>query len=145
MRVAEGAAASFPVEITLADTIGVATPRDVTERMGAVRRAFPDVPMRLHFHDTRGTGLANAWAAVASGAASLDASFGGVGGCPFAPQATGNIATEDLVYMLSRAGVATGVSPDAAIDAARWLEMRLGHPVPGRVMKAGPFPPVPGG
>ena len=129
-----------PFELGLADTIGVATPRDVTERVGAVREAFPDVPIRLHLHDTRGTGLGNAWAGVEAGVATLDASLGGVGGCPFAPRATGNIATEDLVYLLERSGVRSGVSLDAAIEAALWLEGRLGKTLPGSLMKAGGFP-----
>ena len=140
MRVVEAVAEAGPIEIGLADTIGVASPRDVAERVGAVRRAFPDIPVRLHLHDTRGTGLANAWAGIEAGVASLDASLGGVGGCPFAPRATGNIATEDLVYMLERAGVSTGIDLDAAIETASWLEGKLNHPVPGRVMKAGGFP-----
>ena len=96
--------------------------------------------MRLHLHNTRNTGFANAWAGVEAGVTALDSSFGGVGGCPFAPKATGNIATEDLVYMLDRAGIETGVSLDAAIDAAHWLEQKLGKEVPGMVMKAGVFP-----
>jgi hydroxymethylglutaryl-CoA lyase len=140
MQVVEGCMACGPHELGLADTIGVATPRDVTERVGAVRRAFPDVPVRLHLHNTRNTGIANAWAGLEAGARSLDSSFGGVGGCPFAPLATGNIATEDLVYMLERSGVRTNISLDAAIDTARWLEQQLGTTVPGMVMKAGGFP-----
>ena len=132
--------AHAPFELGLADTIGVATPRDVRERVGAVRDAFPDVPIRLHLHDTRGIGLGNAWAGVEAGVATLDASLGGVGGCPFAPRATGNIATEDLVYLLERSGVASGVSLAAAIEAARWLESRLGKTLPGSLMKAGGFP-----
>jgi hydroxymethylglutaryl-CoA lyase len=140
MEVVEAVAAHGPHELSLADTIGVATPRDVTERVGAVREAFPDLPLRLHLHDTRNTGIANAWAGIEAGVRRLDASFGGTGGCPFAPRATGNVATEDLVYMLERSGVATGVDLDAAIRAAEWLEARLGHPVPGQVMKAGGFP-----
>ena len=140
MRVVEAVAEANPIEIGLADTIGVASPRDVAERVGAVRRAFPGIPVRLHLHDTRGTGLANAWAGIEAGVTSLDASLGGVGGCPFAPRATGNIATEDLVYMLERAGVSTGIDLDAAIETAAWLEAKLNHPVPGRVMKAGRFP-----
>ncbi|RVT85387.1 hydroxymethylglutaryl-CoA lyase [Rhodobacteraceae bacterium CCMM004] len=140
MAVVEDCAAGTPHEIALADTIGVATPRDVTERVGAVRRAFPDLPVRLHLHNTRNTGIANAWAGVEAGATALDASFGGTGGCPFAPRATGNIATEDLVYMLDRSGVVTGMDLDACIAAAEWLAGRLGHEVPGMVMKAGGFP-----
>ncbi len=133
---------SRPLEIGLADTIGVATPTDIAERVGAVRHAFPDMPIRLHLHDTRNTGIANAWAGIQAGIATLDASFGGVGGCPFAPKATGNIATEDLLYLLERSGVRTGVDLAGAIDTARWLEEQLGRPSPGQVMKAGGFPMV---
>ncbi len=129
-----------PFEIALADTIGVATPKDVAERIDAVRQVFPDVPLRLHFHNTRNTGIANAWAGVQAGVTALDSSFGGVGGCPFAPRATGNIATEDLVYMLERSGISTGVSLPSAIEAAKWLEGELGKTVSGQVMKAGVFP-----
>ena len=132
--------AHAPFELGLADTIGVATPRDVRERVGAVRDAFPGVPIRLHLHDTRGIGLGNAWAGVEAGVATLDASLGGVGGCPFAPRATGNIATEDLVYLLERSGVASGVSLQGSIEAAQWLESRLGKTLPGSLMKAGGFP-----
>lgn len=140
MHVVEGCMAHGPFEIALADTIGVASPRDITQRVKAVRAAFPDVRLRLHLHNTRNTGFANAWAGIEAGATSLDASLGGVGGCPFAPKATGNIATEDLVYMLDRAGVRTNVSLDKAIEAAEWLEVQLEKTVPGLVMKAGGFP-----
>lgn len=140
LAIVDAVAAAAPREIALADTIGVATPRDVVARVGAVRARWPDIPVRCHFHDTRNTGIANAWAAIEAGAATLDASLGGVGGCPFAPAATGNIATEDLVYMLDRAGIATGLDLAACIDAARWLEGRLGRTLPGQVMKAGGFP-----
>ena len=140
LEIVDAVAAAAPREIALADTIGVASPRDVAARVGAVRARWPDMPVRCHFHDTRNTGIANAWAAIEAGAATLDASLGGVGGCPFAPGATGNIATEDLVYMLDRAGIATGLDLVACIDAARWLEGRLGRPLPGRVMRAGGFP-----
>lgn len=140
MHVIEGCMAHNPFELALADTIGVASPREVTERVRAVRAAFPDIRLRLHLHNTRNTGFANAWAGLEAGASSLDASLGGVGGCPFAPKATGNIATEDLVYMLERSGVRTNVSLDKAIEAAEWLEIQLEKPVPGMVMKAGGFP-----
>lgn len=140
LRVVEGCMKSAPMEIGLADTIGVATPRDIHERVRAVADAFPDVPIRLHLHDTRNTGIANAWAGVEAGVTSLDSSMGGVGGCPFAPKATGNIATEDLLYLLDRSGIETGVSMQAAIATAHWLEERLGKPSPGQLMKAGGFP-----
>ena len=130
----------LPDELALADTIGVACPADIRERVRAVRAAFPDLKLRLHLHNTRGTGLANAWVGLEEGVTSLDASLGGTGGCPFAPRATGNIATEDLVYMLDRAGVSTGVDLDACIEAALWLEKQLDTRAPGQVMRAGPFP-----
>ncbi|MFN6979850.1 MAG: hydroxymethylglutaryl-CoA lyase, partial [Gemmobacter sp.] len=141
MQVVEAAMAHAPHELALADTIGVATPRDVAARVGAVRAAFPGVPLRLHLHNTRNTGIANAWAGYEAGVRIFDASLGGTGGCPFAPRATGNVATEDLIYMFERAGIRTGWDLDAAIAAAEWLEAQLGHPVPGMVMKAGGFPP----
>ncbi|MFK8080083.1 MAG: hydroxymethylglutaryl-CoA lyase [Granulosicoccus sp.] len=140
LRLVEACMKSNPVEIGLADTIGVATPKDIHERVGAVRDAFPEASIRLHLHDTRNTGIANAWAGIEAGVASLDSSMGGVGGCPFAPNATGNIATEDLLYLLDRSGVDTGVSLQGSIDTALWLEERLGKPSPGLLMKAGGFP-----
>ena len=139
--VAAEAARSGPEEIALADSIGVAVPADVTERVAAVREAVGGgVRLRAHFHNTRNTGFANAVAALEAGVAVLDASLGGIGGCPFAPAATGNIATEDLVYLLERMGVSTGVSLEALCSSARWLEEALGHPVPGLLSKAGGFP-----
>ena len=140
MAVLDACVAAGPVELALADMIGVATPRDVTERVGEIRRAHPAMPIRLHLHNTRHTGIANAWVAIEAGARALDASFGGVGECPFAPRATGNIATEDLLYMLDRSGVKTGMDLDKSIAAAEWLQAQLGHAVPGMVMKAGGFP-----
>jgi hydroxymethylglutaryl-CoA lyase len=140
MKVIEACMEHDPFELALADTIGVATPRDVTDRVSMVARAFPGVRLRLHLHNTRNTGIANAWAGIEAGVRILDASLGGTGGCPFAPRATGNIATEDLVYMLDRSGVETGVDLDRAVAAAEWLEAQLGHGVPGMVMKAGGFP-----
>jgi hydroxymethylglutaryl-CoA lyase len=140
LSVVERAMDARPFELALADTIGVATPRDVAERVGAIRAAYPDLRLRLHLHNTRNTGIANAWAGLMAGVRIFDASLGGVGGCPFAPRATGNIATEDLVYMFQRAGIETGMDLDACIAAAAWLEGVLGRPVPGMVMKAGGFP-----
>ena len=127
-------------EIAIADTIGVADPWEVKRRVGAVREVTGEVPLRCHFHNTRNTGIANAFAAVEAGVRILDASCGGIGGCPFAPKATGNIATEDLVYMLSRAGVQTGVDISKLIATSHWLESALDHKVPGMVSKAGVFP-----
>jgi isopropylmalate/homocitrate/citramalate synthase len=96
--------------------------------------------LRCHFHNTRNTGIANAWAAVEAGVETLDSSLGGIGGCPFAPAATGNIPTEDLLYMLSRMRIDTGIDLDRALDTARWLEERLGRRIPGLLTKAGRFP-----
>jgi len=140
MHTVRGCMQANPFELALADTIGVASPVDITARIAAVRAEFPDVPLRLHLHNTRNTGLANAWAGVQAGVTALDSSFGGVGGCPFAPAATGNIPTEDLVYMLERAGVNTGVDIEASVEAAMFLEAALEKTVPGMVMKAGVFP-----
>lgn len=103
-------------------------------------KALPGMPLRAHFHNTRNTGIANAYAAVAAGVAALDASIGGIGGCPFAPGATGNIPTEDLVYMLGRMGVETAVDLEALITTGRWLQNLLGRPLPGLLIKAGSFP-----
>ncbi len=143
-RVAAAAAEvakSEPVEIAIADTIGVAVPAEVTERVGAVREAIgDDIRLRAHFHNTRNTGYANVVAAINAGVEVFDASLGGIGGCPFAPAATGNIATEDLVYLLDRMGVTTGVSLDALCESALWLEGVLDRPVPGYLSKAGGFP-----
>jgi hydroxymethylglutaryl-CoA lyase len=129
-----------PYEIALADTIGVGAPAQVTDLVGRVNAAVPGVPLRGHFHNTRNTGLANAYAAVQAGVRALDSSVGGIGGCPFAPAATGNIPTEDLVYMLHRCGLQTSVSLEALLEAGRWLQEQLGRPVPGMLLKAGTFP-----
>jgi hydroxymethylglutaryl-CoA lyase len=135
-EIAEGA----PFEIAIADTIGVGVPGQVTEIFGLVGQALPGMSLRGHFHNTRNTGLANAYAAVLAGADTLDASLGGLGGCPFAPAATGNIPTEDLLYMLGRMGFDTGVDLELAIETARWVERQVGHTVPGMLVKAGSFP-----
>ena len=127
-------------EIALADTIGAGDPWAVTKKVEAARKAAPDAKLRLHFHDTRNTGLANAYAGVEAGVDILDASVGGIGGCPFAPGATGNIGTEDLVYMLHRGGFATGYDLDALIETARWVGQRLGKAPPSSLSRAGPFP-----
>ena len=130
-----------PDELALADTIGVAVPTAVTSRLAlATEVAGADVPLRLHLHDTRHTGVANAVAAVESGVRTLDASIGGAGGCPFAPNATGNVATEDLVYLFDRMGVASGLDLDAVTATASWLEERLGKSLPGALLRAGGFP-----
>ena len=129
-----------PAELGIADSIGVAVPAQVTDVLGRVRDVIGDLPLRCHFHNTRNTGLANAQAAVESGVTYLDASVGGIGGCPFAPAATGNIPTDDLLYMLDRSGVETGVSLEKIIEVSRWLEQELGRDVPALLPKAGMFP-----
>lgn len=132
-----------PDELALADTIGVAVPSDVTTRVGrAVELAKAGIPLRLHLHDTRHTGVANAVAAIDAGVAVLDASIGGTGGCPFAPNATGNVATEDLVYLFDRMHIRTGLDLSMLTDSARWLEGRLGKQLPGALLRAGAFPPA---
>ncbi len=131
--------ADGPDEIALADTIGVGVPSQVLDLFGRLRAMAPELTLRAHFHNTRNTGYANAYAALLAGVRVLDASVGGVGGCPFAPRATGNIATEDLVYLLDGLGVASGVDGPAVAALEEWLEERLGHPVPGQLGKAG-FP-----
>ena len=131
---AERLVAAGAGEIVLADTIGVATPGPV--RLLLERVAGFGVPVGGHFHDTRHTGVACAWAAVEAGASVLDASVGGLGGCPFAPRATGNVATEDVLYLLEREGVETGVDLEGLIAVARWLEELLGRELPGRVYRA---------
>ena len=136
-----GAIAELGVaEIGLADTIGAGDPWAVTRKVEAARKAAPDAVLRLHFHDTRNTGLANAYAGVEAGIDVLDASVGGIGGCPFALGATGNIATEDLVYMLARSGFETGYDLDALIATARWIGEALGRPAPSALSRAGGFP-----
>ncbi|AQR62999.1 hydroxymethylglutaryl-CoA lyase [Brevundimonas sp. LM2] len=135
-RVGELAALGV-AEIGLADTIGVGDPWSVSRKIEAARATAPDATLRLHFHDTRNTGLANAHAAIEAGIDVLDASVGGIGGCPFAPGATGNVATEDLVYMLERAGYATGYDLDALIRTARWIGETIGRPVPSALSRAG--------
>ncbi len=127
-------------EIGLADSIGVADPWEVKRRINAVREVVGEVPLRCHFHNTRNTGIANSFAAIESGIRILDSSTGGIGGCPFAPKATGNIATEDLLYMLDRAGIHTCVNVEKVIEIAKWLEDALDHSVPAMVSKAGLFP-----
>lgn len=129
-----------PVEIALADTIGVAVPSQVQALVRAVAEAIAPIPVRVHLHNTRGTGIANAWAAIEAGAATLDASLGGIGGCPFAPNATGNIATEDLLYMLDRSGVESGYDLTSTIEAAHWLEGEMDCRLPALVSRAGTFP-----
>ncbi len=129
-----------PVEIGLADTIGVGNPAQVASLVAKVRAAVPHIPVRVHFHNTRGTGLANVWAAIGAGAVTVDASIGGLGGCPFAPGAAGNVSTEDVVYMLERAGVRTGLDLSALVSANHWLGDIMQRTLPGMVAKAPSFP-----
>lgn len=129
-------------EIALADTIGVGVPTQVRDLVTRVRRAAPKARLRVHFHNTRNTGYANAAAALEAGVTTLDASVGGLGGCPFAPSATGNIATEDLVYLAERMGYASGLDPQALVTTGGWLKGQLDHGLPGLLAKAGWFPGV---
>ncbi len=133
-RVAELAARFEEAEVVLADTIGVATPREVRALVERTKAAG------FHGHNTRNTGYANALAALEAGARVLDASIGGLGGCPYAPRASGNIATEDLVYLLDHEGVETGIDLDALIQISEWLESLLGRKLEGQVYRAGGFP-----
>ena len=139
--VARRAAEAGADEVALADTIGVAVPTDVAERFAAAADAVGSaVALRAHFHNTRNTGLANVAAAVAAGVPTVDASLGGVGGCPFAPGATGNVPTEDVAYLLERMGYDTGLDLTALTATVPWIEEQLGKPVPGLLSKAGLFP-----
>ena len=140
VAIAAAAAELGVAELALGDTIGAADPWDVRARLTAVRAAAPSVPLRVHFHDTRGVGLANAFAAVEAGVTVLDSSCGGLGGCPFAPAATGNVATEDLVWMVHRAGYRTGIDLEAMIDAGRWIGERIGKAPVSSLSRAGAFP-----
>jgi hydroxymethylglutaryl-CoA lyase len=140
VEMARAAAACGPVEVALADTIGVASPAEVTALVEKVIVAIKPLPVRVHFHNTRNTGLANVWAAVQAGAKTVDASLGGIGGCPFAPRATGNVPTEDVVYLLHRSGYRTGLDLDRLIASARWLAGAMGRDVPGMLSRAGAFP-----
>ena len=139
-EIARRAADAGPAEIALADTIGVGVPTQVDELVAAVREAAPGTALRCHFHNTRNTGYANAVAAVAAGVETLDASTGGIGGCPFAPTATGNIATEDLGYLLDRMAVETGVDYRAVAATGRWIGGLLEIEVPALLGRTDPFP-----
>ena len=137
LEIAHQVAAYGPAMISFADTIGVGVPNQVRTLVSGMRET--GITIGCHFHDTRNTGVANALAAVEAGATVLDASVGGVGGCPFAPAATGNVATEDVVYMLHGMGYETGIDLDRLISVAKWLEQQLGHSVPSALHRAGPF------
>ncbi|MGI8827787.1 MAG: hydroxymethylglutaryl-CoA lyase [Chloroflexota bacterium] len=138
LRVAEQIQEARPDEIILADTIGTGVPSQVRELVKGVRSL--GAIAGCHFHNTRNTGFANAFAAVEAGATVLDSSIGGAGGCPFAPRATGNVATEDLVYLMHGMGYDTGLDLDALITVSEWLAERLGKELPGQVYRAGGFP-----
>jgi isopropylmalate/homocitrate/citramalate synthase len=129
-----------PAEIAFADTIGCGVPSQVSDLISGARALVPGVKLRCHFHNTRNTAIANAVAAVEAGVQALDASIGGVGGCPFAPAATGNVATEDLVYCLDRMGVSTGIDLDRTVESAHWLAEILQKPVPSALTRVGGFP-----
>jgi isopropylmalate/homocitrate/citramalate synthase len=135
IAVAEAVAEADPDEIVLADTVGAATPHTVAELVRRARALGP--PVGVHLHDTRNTGIANALAALEAGATTFQTSVGGLGGCPFAPNATGNLATEDLVFVLEEEGVPTGVDLDAVIAVSRWVEQKIGHRVPAALTRAG--------
>lgn len=139
LDIARALADQGPSEIALADTIGVAVPMQVSALFSSLREELPEMPLRAHFHDTRNTGIANACAAIAAGVTTLDASIGGIGGCPFAPNASGNVATEDLVYMLDRSGIEHDLELEQLIDSAGWLQGILAKTLPSRLLKAGPF------
>ena len=131
-----------PCEIALADTIGVANPAQVKRLVSRVRAAIHPLPVRVHFHNTRGTGLANVWAAIEAGASVIDGALGGLGGCPFAPGAAGNVASEDVVYMLEHAGISTGMELDRLIAASKWLSQIMDRKLPGMVANAPKFPKI---
>jgi hydroxymethylglutaryl-CoA lyase len=138
LAVAGRAVADGADAISFGDTTGMATPRRVRDLVGSFRFRHPDVPLNLHFHNTRGTGLANVLAALELGVDDFDASVGGLGGCPYAPGASGNIATEELVYMVEDMGVGTGVDLAAMIEAAAAAERIVGRELPSQVLRAGP-------
>ena len=142
LAMAEELAKAGPFEISLADTIGVANPAHVSRLVAQVRDLIGPIPVRVHFHNTRGTGLANVWAAVLAGARTIDAAIGGLGGCPFAPGASGNVATEDVVYMLERAGIQTGIDLGSLVKANQWLGAVMDRTLPGMVARAPAFPKV---
>ena len=129
-----------PDEIALADTIGVGTPGQVTRLVSQVAEIIAPIPVRVHFHNTRNMAIANVWAAIQAGATVIDSSIGGIGGCPFAPNATGNVATEDVVYLLNRSAIEHGLELEKLINTAKWIEPILGKKVPSMLSAAGDFP-----
>ena len=140
MDIARKLAEASPREIAIADTIGVAVPSQVSDLVGAVVEAIAPIPVRIHLHNTRNTAVANVWAAVQAGAVTVDSALGGLGGCPFAPGAAGNVATEDVLYMLERSGVATGIDLEKAIAASHWLSGVMDRDLPAMVSRAPMFP-----
>ena len=140
VEMAKRLADARPIEIALGDTIGVAVPPQVSELVTRVKEAIAPIPVRVHFHNTRNTAIANVWAAYQAGATVIDASIGGLGGCPFAPKATGNVPSEDVAYLFQRAHVATGLDLAKLIDTAQWVSTVMGRPLPGMVSRAGAFP-----
>jgi hydroxymethylglutaryl-CoA lyase len=140
VSMAEKLAEAGPVEIALADTIGVGNPAQVKRLVTRVRELIAPIPVRVHFHNTRGTGLANVWAAIEAGATRVDAAIGGLGGCPFAPGAAGNVCSEDVVFMLDRAGVQTGMNLQKLIETSQWLGTVMNKQLPGMVARAPAFP-----
>lgn len=140
VAMAVSAAEAGPVEIALADTIGVAVPAQVSALVARVAAAIAPIPVRAHFHNTRGTGIGNVWAAIEAGASTIDASIGGLGGCPFAPGAAGNVASEDVAYLLQRSGIDTGLDLDALIATSHWLGGVMQRKLPGMLGHVGRFP-----
>ena len=140
VEIAEKALQGSPDILGLADSVGVAVPNQVKNVFSLIKELHPDIPLRTHLHNTRNTGLANAAAAIDSGVSIIDASTGGIGGCPFAPKATGNIPTDDLLYMLDRSNIETGVNLNDVVQTTQWLEEILDRNVPAMVPKAGIFP-----
>ena len=129
-----------PCEISLADTIGVGVPSQVSSLVRKTAEIIDHIPVRVHFHNTRNMAIANVWAAIEAGATVIDSSIGGIGGCPFAPAATGNVATDDVVYLLNRSGIEHGLELDGLIQTPKWLETVLGAKVPSMLSAAGSFP-----
>ena len=140
VAMAVSAAEAGPVEIALADTIGVAVPAQVSALIERVVRAIAPIPVRAHFHNTRGTGIANVWAAIEAGASTIDASIGGLGGCPFAPGAAGNVASEDVAYLFQRSGIDAGLNLDLLIETSHWLGGVMSRKLPGMLGHVGRFP-----
>ena len=138
--IAEKVLEGEPNILGLADSVGVAVPNQVKKTFSLIKELAPNIPLRTHLHNTRNTGLANAVAAIEAGVTIIDASTGGIGGCPFAPKATGNIPMDDLLYMLDRSGIETGVNLKQIVSTSEWLEEKLEHSVPAMVPKAGIFP-----